>query len=277
MHASATGSGEGGFWGETQPVVNSDIRGAEGSSALPISRATLAANQILNLLPRAAIDALASGLEIVELRRGHSLFEPGDELTHAHLPLRSTVIALIVPMHDGHTVEATTIGREGIIGGIVSQEHQPAFTRATVHIPGAAVRVSFKHLEAAKRAVPSVHDLLCRYADCLTAQIMQSVGCAAVHSLEARCARQLLLMQDRLQQPDLPLTQEMLAEMFGATRTYVTRIASGLQKRGAIAYRRGLIRVASRESLEDAACECYALVRQHFERVQPGLYPAAEP
>jgi hypothetical protein len=65
--------------------------------------------------------------------------------------------------------------------------------------------------------------------------------------------------------------------MFGATRTYVTRIASSLQKRGAIVSRRGIIHIESRELLEETTCECYGLVRQHFERVQPGLYPSAEP
>jgi CRP-like cAMP-binding protein len=257
-------------------VVNSHMRGAEGSSTPSLSRTPHSGNQILNLLPREALDAMAGGMEAVELRRGQSLFEPGDEVTHAHFPLDSAVVALVVPMRDGRTVEATTIGREGVIGGIVSRGHQPAFTRAVVHIPGNAQRISLKNLEAAKRAVPDVHDLLSRYADCLMAQVLQSVGCAAVHPLEARCARWLLLMHDRLQQPDLPLTQEMLADMFGATRTYVTRIASSLQKRGAIVSRRGIIHIESREFLEETTCECYGLVRQHFERVQPGLYPAGE-
>ena len=258
-------------------MVNSHTRGAEGSSAPSLSRGTFSGNQILALLSREALDAMAGGMEAVELRRGQCLFEPGDEVAHAHFPLDSTVVALVVPMRDGRTVEATTIGREGVIGGIVSRGLQPAFTQAVVHIPGYAVRISLKNLEAAKRAVPEVHDLLSRYADCLMAQVLQSVGCAAVHPLEARCARWLLLMHDRLQQPDLPLTQEMLADMFGATRTYVTRIASSLQKRGAIVSRRGIIHIESRELLEETTCECYGLVRKHFERVQPGLYPAGEP
>jgi hypothetical protein len=256
-------------------VVNSNARGADGS-APQLSRDTLAANQILNLLPAAALDALAPGIEIAELRRGQCLFEPGDAVTHAHLPLYQAVVGLVIPMRDGRMVEAITIGREGAIGGIISDGFQPAFTRAVVHIPGNAVRISLKQIEAAKRAVPKVHDLLSRYADCLVAQVLQSVGCAAVHPLEARCARWLLLMHDRLQQPDLPLTQEMLADMFGATRTYMTRIASGLQKRGAIVSRRGVIHIESRASLEETTCECYYRVRQHFERVQPGLYPAKE-
>lgn len=258
-------------------MVNSHMRGAEGSSTPLLSHTTVSGNQILNLLPREALDAMAGGMEVVELRRGQCLFEPGDEVAHAYFPLASAVVALVVPMRDGRTVEATTIGREGVIGGIVSRGHQPAFTRAVVHIPGNAQRISLKNLEAAKRALPEVHDLLSRYADCLMAQVLQSVGCAAVHPLEARCARWLLLMHDRLQQPDLPLTQEMLADMFGATRTYVTRIASSLQKRGAIVSRRGIIHIESRELLEETTCECYGLVRQHFERVQPGLYPSAEP
>ncbi|HTW33487.1 MAG TPA: Crp/Fnr family transcriptional regulator [Rhizomicrobium sp.] len=258
-------------------MVNSNAHGTEGSSAPSLFRTTFSANQILNLLPRDALDAMAGGMDAVELRRGQCLFEPGDEVTQAHFPLDSTVVALVVPMRDGRTVEATTIGREGAIGGTVSRGHQRAFTRAVVHIPGNAVRISLKNLEAAKRAVPDVHDLLSRYEDCLMAQVLQSVGCAAVHPLEARCARWLLLMHDRLRQPDLPLTQEMLADMFGATRTYVTRIASSLQKRGAIVSRRGIIHIESRELLEETTCECYGLVRQHFERVQPGLYPAGEP
>jgi CRP-like cAMP-binding protein len=254
-------------------VVISNVRGT--NTAPPSYHAVLSANQILKLLPRAALDHLA--LERVELRRGQCLFEPGDEVMHACLPLDSAVVALVAPMRDGRTVEAATIGREGAVGGIISLGHQPAFTRAVVHIPGYAARISLKTLEAAKRAVPDVHDLLSRYADCLMAQLLQSVGCAAVHPLEARCARWLLLMHDRLQQPDLPLTQEMLADMFGATRTYVTRIVSSLQKRGAIVSRRGVIHIESRELLEETTCECYGLVRRHFERVQPGLYPAWEP
>lgn len=234
-------------------------------------------NQILKLLPRAAFDLLAPSLEPVELRRDECLFEPGDDVTHAHFPLASTVVAFLLPMRDGRIVEAATIGREGAVGGVVSLGLKPAFARASVEIPGMAMRVAVTKLEAAKRASPKVHDVLARYADCLTAQVFQSVGCAALHPLDARCARWLLLMHDRLQRPELPLTHEALAEMFGATRTYVTRIASELQERGAISYRRGTIQIVDRTRLESLACECYGLVRSHFEKVLPGLYPDAEP
>jgi predicted transcriptional regulator len=85
------------------------------------------------------------------------------------------------------------------------------------------------------------------------------------------------MTHDRLQRPELPLTQESLAQMFGVARTYVTRIAATLQGRGAISYRRGVIRIVNRSALEESTCECYGLVRRHFDRVLPGLYPTEEP
>jgi CRP-like cAMP-binding protein len=222
------------------------------------------------------MDSLAAGLECVELERGESLFEPGDDVTHAHFPIGGTVIALVLPMQDGRAVEAATIGREGAVGGIISLGLSPAFARASVQIGGRVARVSLSRLEAVKRSAPKVHDVLTRYADCLTAQVLQSVACAALHPLEARCARWLLMTHDRLQDPELPLTQEALAEMLGVARTYVTRIAGALQESGAISYRRGVIRIARRAKLEYRACECYQAVRQHFDRVLPGLYPRSE-
>jgi CRP-like cAMP-binding protein len=234
-------------------------------------------NQILRLLPPAALDAIAPWLEEVALRVGDSLFEPGDDVAYAYFPLNGAVVALVLPMRDGRAVEAATIGREGVIGGIVSLGHKPAFARALVQIPGRAARISVSRLETVKYSAPGLHDVLVCYADCLTAQVLQSVGCATVHPLESRCARWLLMTHDRLQHTDLPLTQEALAEMFGVARTYMTRIAGALQRRGAISYRRGIVRVERRDLLEEAACECYGAVRRHFERILPGLYPTLEP
>jgi CRP-like cAMP-binding protein len=248
---------------------NDDPAGGPGGRAFD--------NQILARLPQAAFEVIAPHLELVELPVGACLFEPGDEVIHAYFPLSGMVVAVVLPMRDGKAVEAATIGREGAVGGVVNLALKPAFARAMVQIGGRAARIPVARLEDGERAVPGLHDVLMRYADCFTAQVLQSVGCAALHPLEARCARWLLTMHDRLQRAELPLTQEALAEMFGVARTYVTRIASALQSRGAISYRRGLIRVERRAVLEEATCECYGAVRRHFDRVLPGLYPRGEP
>jgi CRP-like cAMP-binding protein len=225
------------------------------------------------LLPEQAMMAVAPGLEFVEMALGQTLVEPGTEVDFAYFPLHSSIVALVLPMRDGHIVEAATIGREGVIGGTVSLGQRPAFARSVARVPGQIARISIGRLETIKRSTPILHDILARYADCLTAQVLQSVGCATLHPVEARCARWLLMTQDRLRRVDLPLTQEALADMFGVARTYVTRIANTLQDRGAISYRRGIIRIERRAVLEEATCECYWQVRRHFERILPGLYP----
>lgn len=237
----------------------------------------VASNQLLKVLPATAFEAILPWLEIIDLARGDSLFEPGDDVGYAFFPLDATVVGLVLPMADGRSVEATTIGREGVIGGIVSLGHAPAFARGLVQVSGQAARIAIARLEIGKRAEPGLHDILSRYADCLTAQVLQSIACASIHSLEARFSRWLLMTHDRLRRSDLPMTQENLAELFGVARTYMTRVAKSLQRRGAISYHRGTVHIDDREILEGVTCECYRSVRSHFDRVLPGLYPAVEP
>jgi Mn-dependent DtxR family transcriptional regulator len=53
--------------------------------------------------------------------------------------------------------------------------------------------------------------------------------------------------------------------MLGANRKSVTLAAQSLQAAGLISYQRGKIRVLNRAGLEQASCECYAIVRERFE------------
>ena len=55
--------------------------------------------------------------------------------------------------------------------------------------------------------------------------------------------------------------------MLGTRRTTVTLAAGTLQKAGLIAYSRGHVTIENREGLEDAACECYASVRDEYRRL----------
>jgi DNA-binding GntR family transcriptional regulator len=67
----------------------------------------------------------------------------------------------------------------------------------------------------------------------------------------------------------IPLTQEFLAQMLGVRRTTVTIAAQLLQSAGLIQYRRGLIQIIDRPTLEELSCECYAVVRRYMDEIFP--------
>jgi CRP-like cAMP-binding protein len=227
------------------------------------------ANRLLAALSPRDFAVLEPHLELVDLPRGKVLFEPGDDVVTTYFPCHRTMVSLLIVTRDGREVEAATIGREGAVGGIVSEGHKPAFGRAMVQIGGEALAIPTSHLEAAKTGSPRFGDLFSRYADALLAQMMQSVACNALHRTEERCARWLLATQDRAGDRMIQLTQEALAEMLGVQRTTVTAVTGVLQERGLIRTHRGRVEVLDRAGLERAACECYRAVEDHFARLLP--------
>ena len=227
------------------------------------------ANRLLAALGSRDYAILEPHLELVPLSRGKVLFEPGDDVHTTYFPCRKTMVSLLIVTRDGREVEAATIGREGAVGGIVSDGHKPAFGRAMVQVPGSAFAISTSYLEAAKLGSTRFGDLFSRYADALLAQMMQGVACNALHSVEERCARWLLATHDRAGDHIIQLTQEALAEMLGVQRTTVSAVTSSLAARGLIKTLRGRVEILDRKGLERVACECYEAVEGHFARLLP--------
>ena len=73
--------------------------------------------------------------------------------------------------------------------------------------------------------------------------MMQSTGCMALHPVQERCCRWLLMAHDRVAQDEFHLSHEFLAMMLGSTRPTVTIVAGTLQKAGLITYTHGRIKI----------------------------------
>jgi CRP-like cAMP-binding protein len=204
---------------------------------------------------------------------GTVIYEPGDDVRHAYFPCGSSLIAFMVMMRDGRDIETALVGREGAAGGIVSNGRLPAFSRAVVLSSGTFLKVETKALEDAKAKSITLRHLFTRYADCLLAQVFQSVACNAVHTIEQRAARWILAALDRTGSDDLPMTQDQLAGMLGVGRSYVNRVLKSLKADGVIETRRGGLRVCNVDVLKTSACECTDAIRKHFQEVLKGVYP----
>lgn len=225
-------------------------------------------NQLLAAFEPLQREELGPHLERVRLAQGDQLFDAGDALANAWFP-ESCVVSLTVTMSAGGSSEAATIGREGAVGLLAALSSRVAISRAVVRVPGEALRVRAPALQASFEASPRVrHRCLC-YVDALLGQVLQSSACSALHPVEARLCRWLLQLEDRTADDGrLPLTHDFLAQMLGVHRTTVTLAARMLQRAGVIDYARGRVTVVDRARLEALSCECYAVIRDLYHRLQ---------
>ena len=207
---------------------------------------------------------------------GDILYEPGDSVRWVYFPCGPAMISYLVVLQEGQAIETALIGREGAVGGIVSQGRLPAYARAEVQFAGTFLRMESAALEEAKSQSLTLRHLFARYADCMMAQVFQAVACNAAHTIEQRTAKWLLSAMQRTGDHDVPLTQEQLAGMLGVGRSYISRILQTLKARGFLVTRRGRMSVTDLVALEGLACGCNYAVRSHFEEVLSGVYPTEE-
>jgi len=137
--------------------------------------------------------------------------------------------------------------------------------RSVVQIEGTALRVGAGSLETILRQCPRLERKLQQFSQIMAMQGTQIAACNRLHEVEERLARWLLMSADRVGTSSLTLTQEVLGQMLAARRSSVTVAAGILQKAGLISYTRGDVKIVQRAKLENAACECYGLMRQQVK------------
>ena len=231
-------------------------------------------NNLLRRLNAADYALLEPHLQVDAAAPGELLYNPGDNVQTVHFPCGPTLASYMVPNEDGRDVETILIGREGAVGGIVSQGFLPAYTRITVKFGGPVVRLSVSKLDAAKANSPSLRNVFARYADCMLAQIFQSTACNAIHSIEQRTAKWIISAMERTNGDHMvPLTHEQLATLLGVGRSYASRVIQTFKAHGVLETRRGAILVREPDTLRQHSCLCNEAVKTHFEEVLRGVYP----
>src|SRR5947209_14188906 len=233
-------------------------------------------NNLLRRLSEPDYTLISDDLDDCTLDEDELLYDPGDHVELVHFPCGPSLVSYLIANEDGRDVEATLVGREGAVGGIVSQGYLPAYSRIVVKFGGPFARLPIGKLELAKLKSPGLRDVFARYADCLLAQIFQSTACNAIHSIEQRTAKWIVSAMDRTGSDVVPLTHEQLAGMLGVGRSYVSRVIQIFKIEGIVETRRGAIVVRNRAALDAKACQCNDSVKTHFEAVLRGVYPTEE-
>ncbi len=223
-------------------------------------------NHLLAALPAAEFARLSAHLELVPLRLGDMLYEPGEQLLHGYFPT-TAIVSLHYVAESGASAEAAGVGNEGFVGVSLFLGGNTTSSSAVVQTAGHAYRLDRRVLKEEFNRAGVLQRLLLRYTQALMTQMMQTAACNRFHSVEQQLCRWLLLTLDRLPSRELVMTQELIASMLGVRREGITEAAGKLQHAGFIHYRRGHIAVLDRVGLETRSCECYAVVRKELIRL----------
>jgi CRP-like cAMP-binding protein len=224
-------------------------------------------NLILRALPPAEYKHISPSLEFVRLRLHQVLHEAGEAIRSGYF-LNDGMSSVLTVQPDGESVEVGLIGKEGFVGLPVIFGFKTSALRIITQGDGTAYRVDVSILRLLLPECPVLERELQRYSMILGIQSTQLAACNRLHDVEERLARWLLMSHERIVGKTLPLTQEFLAQMLGTRRSTVSVAASILQKAGLISYTRGNVTIVNKSKLEDAACDCYEIIRQQKNRWQ---------
>src|SRR3954453_8186553 len=234
-------------------------------------------NNLLRRLTTADFALIAPYLSQGQADSNDLLYNPGDAVQIVHFPCGPSLASYLVANEDGREVETILVGREGAVGGIVSEGYLPAYTRIVVKFGGPFARMHVSRLQAAKAKSSTLHNLFSRYADCMLAQMFQSTACNAIHSIEQRTAKWIISAMERTDGDEVvPLTHEQLATLLGVGRSYTSRVIQTFKAEGILQTRRGSILVLDPDQLRGRSCLCNEAVKNHFEEVLRGVYPSEE-
>lgn len=223
---------------------------------MPLASRPSTGNRLLDALSDAQIGRLGRDLEAVSLPLKQVLYRPQEEIKFLYFPVKG-LVSVASALKDGSTIEIGTVGREGLVGVPALIGNGISFHHVVVQGAGSGLRARPDALQREFDRSGLFRETVLRFLELFLAQISQTALCNRHHTLEERCARWFLTLQDRLDTNHFPLTQEFLAMLLGTRRAGVSAVALGLQHRGAIRYRHGRIDILDRKELEAAACECY--------------------
>lgn len=232
-------------------------------------------NRLLEALPPACRQRILDAATFVDLAVGRKLYTRDERPRFLYL-LTAGMASVVFTSKNGTGIELATLGNEGLVGwGFLFGPALDA-TDCSIQVNGAGYRVPLASVQREFDTAPETRQRILNYARHQSATAFQLSACNRLHRAEARFARWLLMVGDRLGNDDLAMTQEFMAMMLGTRRTTLAEVCAALGRAGALTGRRGGVRIADRAVLEHHACECYGILRERFDALYGDPLPGAE-
>lgn len=222
-------------------------------------------NILLRRLSTEDYARLAGSSEGFEGAQQDILGMPGETSEFVHLP--ETGIASVMSSSGPRRLEVGMVGREGFVGLPVLLSDGIPSVASVVLMPGTFVRIPAGDFRAAVFASPAMLALVHRYLQAYLTQVACTAFTNGIHNVEQRLSRWLLMISDRTERDELPLTHELVAAMLGVRRPGITVATHVLEGEHAIRAQRGRIRIVSRKRLRWMAGDSYGAAEAEYERL----------
>jgi CRP-like cAMP-binding protein len=227
---------------------------------------TRISNRLLAALPTADFNLLAPYLRNVSLKRDAVLVRSGERIEQIYFPCSAT-ISFMLDMPNGQTVATAVIGNEAAVGVLSALGPSRSAATAIVLVAGTSLQISPARFHAAISNSDAIKDAVQAHTAVLLTQFQHVAACNALHPVDARLARWLLHIHDRVGADILPVTQEELSKLLGVRRTTVTLVVHQLRMSRAIRSNRRVLIEIDRPRLEAAACDCYEAMCRRIDGI----------
>jgi len=232
----------------------SQTPGISKKSAFPFGG--LLTNKLLNALPGTEFAQLLPYLEPTSFKTGEYIHELGQPISHVLFP-ETIVISQLYYLEDGSSAGVSIVGKDGLLGLTAMLDVPRAKYWALTTVGGTGLRIRVDELKREFMKGGILQKLVLSYANARLHQLAQRTVCNSRHCLEERLCTWLLMIHDRTDHADLPLTHEAISQHLGTRRAGVTNFCNVLRDNRIISYHQAMISILDRKALEEAACECY--------------------
>lgn len=229
-------------------------------------RQTAVRNNLLRLMPPATFSVISAHLEMVELPRGFELSEPHEEAEYAYFP-ETGIASIVARSPQGQHAEIGIFGRDGMTPAAVVLDAGSDPFSIFMQVQGDGFRVSTVLLKSFLDEDGDLKNLLGRYVQALSVQGAFTSLSNAVHHIDERLARWILMCHDRTDGEEISLTHEFLSIMLAVRRPSVTTALHVLEGRKLIYSERGMIIVRDRHALEEFAADAYGESEREYLRL----------
>ena len=208
---------------------------------------------------------MSTDLEPIRLSLRLPIEDPGKPIPSLVFP--ETGIVSVVAKSEAGEIEVGFIGFEGVTGlaVVLGAGHSP--NASYVQVEGAGHAISVEALKHWVRTLPSLGEVLMKYAHAFIVQTGQTALANGRAGIDARLSRWLLMASDRMESNDLPITHEFLSIMLGVRRPGVTDALHRLEGDLLIRARRGLLTIRNREGLVAASKGSYGVSEEAYREL----------